>query len=519
MEHGAARQGCAARAALGVGLTCLVLGACSGARRTAHPNAERPASPTPTSGRHAAPGPARTWPTSPTHGTGKWYLTRPARRGQIEGYTTASSGPPGTPVALRVSTTASTYRVQAFRFGAYDSGDARRVWVSPRLPGTRQPDATFADGRRRTVVAPWRTSTVADTEAWAPGLYVFKLVASTGWQAHVPYVVSSASSRGRTAVVFPVTTWQAYNDWGGYSLYEGPANDRRSWAVSFDRPYPAPGAAEMLFGAVPVAVAAERLGIPLAWFTNIDLDRRPAPLAGAVSYVSSGHDEYWTATMREQVRSARARGTNLAFLGANTMYWRVRLEDAGRVVVGYRSDAALDPAAPARRTGLWRDSGPGKAENELTGMRYECFPVDAPFRVVSPAWWGFAGTRTRTGEELAHLIGVEADRVYPLPSTPRPLQVLASIPYSCRGVGTSAQTTYYTTPSGAGVFSAGTLRWTCALADRCPVTLTRRTVGFVNRVTATLLREFARGPAGRRHPARDNVTRFDLPRQSLVPAS
>ena len=61
--------------------------------------------------------------------------------------------------------------------------------------------------------------------------------------------------------------------------------------------------------------------------------------------------------MRDHVERARSAGTNLVFLGANTMYWRVRLESTapGRVVVGYRSDAALDPAPRAERTGLWRD--------------------------------------------------------------------------------------------------------------------------------------------------------------------
>ncbi len=453
------------------------------------------------------------------HGTGRWRLTRPGRDRQIEGYATTSSGLPGARVALRVSTDAPSFRVWAYRFGAYAGGVAHRVWASPSLPGAKQPGARFADAGRRTVVAPWRTSTVVDTDEWSPGLYVFKLVASSGWQAHVPYVVSSPTSVGRTALVFPVTTWQAYNDWGGYSLYEGAGADRRSWAVSFDRPYPAPGAIEMLFGAMPVAVAAERAGVPLAFFTNIDLDRRPDALDGATAYVSTGHDEYWTAGMRTRVAGARTAGTNLAFLGANTMYWRVRLEDAARVVVGYRSDAALDPAPRTERSGLWRDAVGAESENELTGMEYECFPVDAPFRVASPGWWGFAGTGTHAGEEMAHLVGIEADRVYPVPSTPRPLQVIAHVSYSCRGVGTSAQATYYTTRSGAGVFDAGTLRWTCALADRCPSPLTRRAVRFVNRVTATVLREFARGPVAGRHPAHDNVARFDLPAHNEVPAS
>ena len=44
----------------------------------------------------------------------------------------------------------------------------------------------------------------------------------------MPYVVSSPTAAGTVALVAPVTTWQAYNAWGGYSLYEGPAGDREA---------------------------------------------------------------------------------------------------------------------------------------------------------------------------------------------------------------------------------------------------------------------------------------------------
>ena len=331
-------------------------------------------------------------------GTRSWRLSHPALEHQIEGFTGQSSGASGTLVALHVSTYAPSYHVTAYRIGAYPSGDGMRVWLSGKLRGTLQPRADLVDPVRRTVVAPWKTSVVVDTAAWSPGLYVFKLVASTGWQAHVPYVVSSTSAAGRTVLVFPLTTWQAYNDWGGYSLYEGPPGDRRSWAVSFDRPYPAPGATEMRFSAVPVVVAAERLGLPLAYLTNLDLDSRPDALAGARAYVSVGHDEYWSAAMRSRVEHARDAGTNLLFVGANTMYWKVRLEAVrgtpGRVVVGYRTDSDEDPVPAGTRTGLWRDTPGDRSENALTGMEYECFPVDAPFTVVAPHWWGFAGTGT-----------------------------------------------------------------------------------------------------------------------------
>jgi hypothetical protein len=447
--------------------------------------------------------------------------------GQIEGYAGRSSAPPGARVALKVSTTSPRFHVEAYRLGWYRGDRARLVWASPTVPGRRQARPSFADHPRRTVEARWRTSLRLPTAGWPPGAYLLKLVTSNGWQAYVPYFVRSKSARGRLALVAPVTTWQAYNSWGGYSLYEGPSGDRRAWAVGFDRPYKAPGAGQMLFGVVPVVVRAERLGIPTAYFTNVDIATVPGLLRDAVGYVSMGHDEYWTPRMRQVVLKARARGTNLAFLGANTMYWRVRLEDAhsgpNRIVVGYRTDARLDPMRrthPSLTTARFRDPPAPRPENDLVGMRYECFPVDAPYVVTSPGWWGFAGTRTRRGEAFPHLVGVEADRVYPVASTPRPLQILSHVRYSCGGVATSAQSVYYTTTSGAGVFAAGTLRWTCALSGRCaPHTMTPRTVAFTRRVTDNVLRVFARGRAGLRHHARDNVERFHLPLGNTVPAS
>ena len=197
-----------------------------------------------------------------------------------------------------------------------------------------------------------------------------------------------------------------------------------------------------------------------------------------------GHDEYWTPTMRDRVASARDRGTNLAFIGANTMYWRIRLANRptgpNRLIVGYRSDAFADPAPSEQDTARFRDAPSPHPENDVTGMQYECFPVDTDYRIVSPGWWGFRGTGVGEGDRFEHLVGIEADRVYPIASTPRPLQILSHTTYRCRGTGTSSESTYYTTSSGAGVIDLGTLRWTCALKGRCGTyQLPRRTIAFV----------------------------------------
>lgn len=460
-----------------------------------------------------------------------WRLTKPAMDRQIEGYPTRVSALPGQRVGLKVSTGAGRFRVVAFRFGWYGPHKmAQRVWSSRWHHGRRQHRAVFSHRRLRTIVAPWRRSLTVSTDGWRPGAYVFKLIAGNGWQAHVPFFVRSRSARGKMALVAPVTTWQAYNDWGGYSLYIGPAGDRRSWAVSFDRPYPPPGQPgprQNLAGVVQMAVLAERLGLRLAYFTSIDVHAHRRVLQGAKAMVEIGHSEYWTRQMRQHVSRARRSGTNLAFLSANTMYWRIRLQDTrsghDRLEVGYRSDAARDPVAqahPRRTTARWRDHPLPRKESRLIGMLYECFPVDRPYRVVSPGWWGFRHTHVDRGDRFGHLVGVEADRVYPIPSTPRPLQILSHVRYSCGGVGTSAQSIYYTAPSDAGVFTAGTLRWMCAMLRHCdhgfPTPRTRR---FVRTVTVNILTEFAKGPAGRRFPAHDNVRRFHLPQHNQVPAS
>jgi hypothetical protein len=182
----------------------------------------------------------------------------------------------------------------------------------------------------------------------------------------------------------------------------------------------------------------------------------------------------------------------------------------------------VDAARTADRsavTARFRDPPDPRPENDLTGMLYECYPVDTDYRIVTPGWWGVAGTGVRRGTVVRRMVGDEADRVYPDRRTPRPLQVLSSSGYDCAGVPTSSQAVYYTTPSGAGVFAAGTLRWGCALVDRCDEAVPRSTSRFVRIVTRNLLRGFAAGPVGAVHPAHDNVARFHLPLANTVPTS
>ncbi|GAA1304046.1 hypothetical protein Psi02_44860 [Planotetraspora silvatica] len=444
-----------------------------------------------------------------------WRLTSYGLAGAVDGYCDKVSVLPGEPVGLHVSTVTDGFRVTAYRMGWYGGALARKIWSSGWVRGRAHTPAGL-DPATRTVTTGWPRSATVPTDGWPEGAYLLRLDAAGGSQRYVPLVVRSASTAGKTVLVHAAATWQAYNAWGGYSLYLGAGGgyDTRSLAVSFDRPYDVTGMEKFLIHERAVVALAERLGVDLAYTTGLDLGRDRA-LDGARAVFFLGHDEYWTPEARRRVTAARDAGTNLAFLGANTCYRRVRLEGNGRRVVCYKTDAGLDPVYGTRPdlvTADFRAEPMPDPESSLVGVYYDGFPADAPYVVTAPHHWVFAGTGVAYGDSFPHLVGVEYDRVNPSVPTPRPLEILAHSPLMCGRRPSHADSAYYTAPSGAGVFASGTMRWAEALmagTRDSPVAhgIDGRTRCFVTTVTENLLRSFARGPAGELEPApRDNVT-------------
>ena len=181
------------------------------------------------------------------------------------------------------------------------------------------------------------------TDDWPPGAYLLKLIASSGGQRYVPVTVRSPSCAGKIVLKACVQTWQAYNMWGGFDLYKDAdgSYDNRSLVVSLDRPYDLNGADMFLTYERNAIKLAEHLGLDLAYVTSMDIAADPHLLDGASALVSMGHDEYWTPAERANVTAARDRGVNLAFLGANAMFRRTRLQSSAlgdaRQVVCYKT--------------------------------------------------------------------------------------------------------------------------------------------------------------------------------------
>jgi hypothetical protein len=447
-------------------------------------------------------------------GDPNWWISDLGAPDAIGGYTGQASVRAGEPIDLYVSTTSREFRVKAFRIGWYHGDLARKVWESGAVRGHRQRTAGFRSDTN-TVYTDWGVSLTVPTDGWPAGSYLLRLDAHSGGQRYVPVTVRSESTAGKVVLKNGVATWQAYNTWGGYDLYVGPAGQyaNRSLAVSLDRPGNVDGAYLFMVYERKVVNLAERMGLPLAYLTSMDIASDSHALDGASALISLGHDEYWSPPERAHVTAARDAGVNLAFLGANAMFRRTRLAPtklgADRLVICYKTSYQQDPMYGkdnALVTSDWPDPPHPDPQSAVTGTLYEGFPTVADYVVATPDSWVFAGTGAVRGTRFAHMVGIEYDRVNPMYPVPRPIQILSHSPVTCNGVNSYADAAYYTHRSGAGVFNVGTMRWVETFG---PPTygwgISKRCGRFTRRVTANVLRAFADGPAAAKYPAHDNL--------------
>ena len=73
-------------------------------------------------------------------------------------------------------------------------------------------------------------------------------------------------------------------------------------------------------------------GYDVSYVGDADVDRSGSLLLNHKMFMSSGHDEYWSAGQRASVQAARDAGVNLAFFSGNEMFWKTRWgEQLGRV--------------------------------------------------------------------------------------------------------------------------------------------------------------------------------------------
>lgn len=392
----------------------------------------------------------------------------------IQGYASEISVLPGEVLKLHVSVNpAAAYRIQVFRLGWYQGLGARLLRCIPSCRGSKSgsplpiPTPDQATGE---ITASWPvTDPLHTSRKWLSGYYIAKLVVTSGPRSgaanYVPFVIRArAASTSPILVDASVNTWQAYNGWGGKSLYGFNSTGGPAMKVSFDRPFS--GDNSMFLWEYPLVRFLEGSGYDVAYTTDVDTDRHPAQLLHHRLVIDSGHGEYWSKRIRDAFEAARGSGVNLAFLGADIADWQIRYEDAERTMVEYRV-ASRDPEPdPALKTVLFRDLTPPRPQCQLLGVEYQggfrsnfASPTDYS---VNPAALGdrwFEGTGFTSSSTLPGLVGYEWDGVKANCATPS-LTVL----FHAAGPR-NAVAVRYVAASGARIFSSGSLQFVWGLDD------------------------------------------------------
>ena len=385
-------------------------------------------------------------------------FTRRKNKPRIEGYFGSTSVGCGEKTPLMISGAASA-DILIYRIGYYRGAGARLVMTiksaTSFTPSSKTP----------------------------PGEYLVKLISTGRASSFVPIVVKSQSVKSEITFVSSVLTWQAYNQWGGTSLYKGDDGTRetRAESVTFNRPYDGDGAGQFRYMEEPLVQLIEQLGIDTQYLTDIDLGKAERINSGSI--VFGGHSEFWSYPMRTVVEKTVAAGKNLIVLGGNTGYAQTLLD--GRLLIGRN---------PFRDLGM--------PESKILGSQF--FALGIKKDLESQNTWPFSVL----GRDavIKGIYGYEADTAM---GTIGPgVEILARATISPTEKGFVAMSTYYSAPSGATVLNMGTNAWVCAMANRCPWghTFDGQAQKQIKLVTAAILKA---AKSGKWRPAK-----IDIPTRS-----
>ncbi len=437
----------------------------------------------------------------------------------VEGYTDRSSYVAGEELAFHVSTSSDKFSVKIERLGL----ETHSVWEQAAVDGREHPVPENASSHgcgwpatlRLTVPAEWKTgyyrATLRVEDRGGPFVQRNRRTA----EGSLFFVVRSAQPGRDSKILLQLATntYNAYTNWGGHSLYAYHARNKLQGSrVSFLRPQ----SSQFENWELPFVRWAERNGIALDYAVNSDLEFHPELLAHYRLVLSVGHDEYWSAPMRDHLEQFITDGGNVAFFSGNTCCWQVRSEEEGRALTCYKQWYNIDPLY---RTGdhrllstLWSHHLVGRPENQLTGVGFlfggyhrshgQFMDGPASFEVHRPEHWLFAGTELKRGERFGGrdtIVGYECDGCefelrdgLPVPThrdgTPASFVILGSCParwapgdsfwyepFPTDRVGAAIMGIY---TRGGTVFTAGTTDWAHGLTGNDPV---------VERITRNLL--------------------------------
>jgi hypothetical protein len=450
----------------------------------------------------------------------------------IQGFATQISVNVGGTESFKISTPSTKYHINILRLGYYGGNGARMIesGIKPSvsLP-QKQPECmheAVIAGKETTatglidcgnwaVSASWKVPTEA-----VSGLYMAELVREDvgggepiDHTSQIFFIVKNEASTAPIVLKTSDATWEAYNAWGGNSLYsctkwcpEGePEAYDAAYSVSYNRPFDGTlqtdsGQSDPLYAEYQLMRFLEKEGYNITYLAQPDIQAHPALLKNHKVFVSSGHDEYWSAGERTAVEEAREAGVNLAFFSGNEIFWKTRWgpsidssKTENRTLTTYKEthfNKAVDPLEPNVATSSWADprfksGGAGKPANSLSGQYFTVNSGTSDIKVPGSFaalrfWKNTAVSKLKSTETLTlspgtGTLGYEWDsdeengfrppgRISLSSTTVNGVEVFTDYGTHVElgGVATHSLS-LYRAPSGALVFGAGTVQWSWGL--------------------------------------------------------
>jgi hypothetical protein len=201
---------------------------------------------------------------------------------------------------------------------------------------------------------------------------------------------------------------------------------------------------------------AEKNGYVLDYAANSDLEIHPEILEPYKLVLSVGHDEYWSAKMRDNLEAYIKKGGNVAFFSGNSVCWQVRTEAKGRELACFKQNFGDDPIYMtddhSKLSTLWSHHLVKRPENQLTGVGFlhggyhlshgQYMDGSGAYTLHRPDHWAFEGTKLKRDQGFGGkhtVVGYECDGCelvwtdgVPFPThrdgTPETFEVLATAP-------------------------------------------------------------------------------------------
>lgn len=462
-------------------------------------------------------------------GQGEFYLHEPPDPTPIApfaGYAVPRSAAPGQTVAFHVSSQVGPYSITVYRQET-DPVEVGSVSVLPSAPAPYPISRTaYKTG------ANWPADGLfAIPGSWPSGLYFGRVTmpplifeppgAAYGYPdgaprsalptarvgrlqpnapvLDIPFVVRRGPKQSQARILYAISdnTYNAYNYWGGRSLYGYGSAGQLTWVgpsssqfhaphacrVSFERPHTPLGPDLLLqwqTWEVPLLSWSHRQGIAIDVCTESDLHSTPELLDRYQLLVIAGHSEYWSGLMRDQVEGFVHNGGNLVIFSGNTCWWQVRFEDDANTMVCYKQtfDPAYGSAATRSETTVnWVESFLQRPQARMTGLGWNTasgLTATSQYLVDQPAHWVFANTGLgsgdgfglyQTAQGVASVLGAETDHQ----DTDTPDNFLRVAHEEEDGVEITTMGLFAPNASVDGftgiVFNVGTMNWTRGLSQ------------------------------------------------------